>query len=82
MDKLIWMDARTHKQTLNSHFDNYVEPSASKLDKTSLTTKRNTSKHKQDTMLITKFEITTLVTYLNLHFLRKSIHVYRSYTQK
>jgi hypothetical protein len=49
------LDTRTHTQTLNSYFDNYVELSVSRLDKNPLTTKHNTSKHKQNTVRTSKF---------------------------
>jgi hypothetical protein len=49
------LDACMHTQTLNSHFDISVELSTSGLDKNPLSTKHNTSKHKQDTVLTTKF---------------------------
>jgi hypothetical protein len=48
------LDTRTHTQTLNSKFDYYVEPSASGPDKIPVTTKHNTSKHKQDKVWTTK----------------------------
>jgi hypothetical protein len=50
-------DAHMHTQTLNSHFDNYVELSTSGLDIYPLTTKHNTSKHK----LQTNFDILTFL---------------------
>jgi hypothetical protein len=55
IDKFGCTHARTHTQTLNNHYDNYIKLSASGLDKNPLTTKHNISKHKQDTVLITKF---------------------------
>jgi hypothetical protein len=51
-DVMTWtcLDARMQTQTQNSHIDNYVELSASGLDKSLMTTNHNTSKHKQDTV--------------------------------
>jgi hypothetical protein len=60
------------------------------LTKNSLTTKHYTLKHKQDTVLTTKFYILFDLWPLDLHFARdnstqvilKSIYVFRSYTRK